>query len=904
MITWANPASIVYGTALSATQLNATASVPGTLVYTPAVGSIPVAGTDTLSVTFTPTDTVNYTTATKTVTLTVTQAASVITWAPPASITYGTALSATQLDATASVTGSFAYTPAAGSIPAAGTDTLSVTFTPTDTTNYTTATKTVTLTVTQAAPVITWTNPASIIYGTTLSATQLNATASVAGSFAYSPAAGSIPAAGTDTLSVTFTPTDTTNYTTATKTVQITVTQAAPVITWANPASIVYGTALSATQLNATASVAGSFVYSPAAGSIPAAGTDTLSVIFTPTDTTNYSTATATVQINVTQAAPVITWANPASIVYGTALSAAQLNATASVAGSFVYTPAAGSIPSAGNDTLSVTFTPTDTTNYTTASKTVTLTVTQAAPVITWANPASIVYGTALSATQLNATASVAGSFVYTPAAGSIPTAGTDTLSVTFTPTDTTNYTTATKTVQISVTQATPVITWADPASIVYGTVLSATQLNATASVAGSFTYTPAAGSIPAAGTDMLSVTFTPTDTTNYTTATKTVTLTVTQAAPVITWATPASIVYGTALSASQLNATASVPGTLVYTPAAGIVPAAGNDTLSVTFTPTDTTSYTTVTKTVTLTVTQAAPVITWAPPASITYGTALSTTQLDATASVAGTFVYTPAVGSVPAAGTDILSVTFTPTDTTNYTTATKTVQITVTQAAPVITWAPPANIVYGTALSATQLNATASVAGTLVYTPAAGSIPAAGTDTLSVTFTPTDTTNYTTATKTVQIAVTQAAPVITWTNPASITYGTALSATQLNATASVAGSFVYTPAVGNIPAAGTDTLSVTFTPTDTTNYSTATATVQISVTQAAPVITWANPASITYGTALSATQLNATASVAGSFAYTPAAVASPLLEVTRCRSPLPRPIRPTTRQLPRPLH
>ncbi len=80
---------------------------------------------------------------------------------------------------------------------------------------------------------------------------------------------------------------------------------------------------------------------------------------------------------------------------------------------------------------------------------------------------------------------------------------------------------------------------------------------------------------------------------------------------------------------------------------------------------------------------------------------------------------------------------------------------------------------------------------------------------------------------TKTVQITVTQAAPVITWNNPASITYGTALSATQLNATASVAGTFAYTPALGSIPAAGTDTLSVTFTPTDTTDYTTATKTV-----------------------------------------------------------------------------
>ena len=67
-------------------------------------------------------------------------------------------------------------------------------------------------------------------------------------------------------------------------------------------------------------------------------------------------------------------------------------------------------------------------------------------------------------------------------------------------------------------------------------------------------------------------MTFTPTDTANYTTATTTVAITVLKATPTITWATPADIVYGTALSATQLNATASVPGTFVYTPAAGTV--------------------------------------------------------------------------------------------------------------------------------------------------------------------------------------------------------------------------------------------------------------------------------------------------------------------------------------------
>ena len=57
-------------------------------------------------------------------------------------------------------------------------------------------------------------------------------------------------------------------------------------------------------------------------------------------------------------------------------------------------------------------------------------------------------------------------------------------------------------------------------------------------------------------------MTLVPTDTTDYTNVTKTVTLAVGQATPTITWAAPAGITYGTALSATQLNATASVPGT------------------------------------------------------------------------------------------------------------------------------------------------------------------------------------------------------------------------------------------------------------------------------------------------------------------------------------------------------
>ena len=78
-------------------------------------------------------------------------------------------------------------------------------------------------------------------------------------------------------------------------------------------------------------------------------------------------------------------------------------------------------------------------------------------------------------------------------------------------------------------------------------------------------------------------------------------TLTINKATPAITWPAPAAINHGMALSATQLNATSSVPGSFSYSPAAGIVLSVGSQPLSVTFTPTDSTDYTTATLGVTL---------------------------------------------------------------------------------------------------------------------------------------------------------------------------------------------------------------------------------------------------------------------------------------------------------------
>jgi uncharacterized delta-60 repeat protein len=79
-----------------------------------------------------------------------------------------------------------------------------------------------------------------------------------------------------------------------------TIAKATPTITWDKPSDITYGTALGGAQLNATASVAGNFVYTPGAGQVLHAGShQMLHAEFTPADMANYNSVTKDVAINV-----------------------------------------------------------------------------------------------------------------------------------------------------------------------------------------------------------------------------------------------------------------------------------------------------------------------------------------------------------------------------------------------------------------------------------------------------------------------------------------------------------------------------------------------------------------------------------------------------------------------------
>jgi pectate lyase len=115
------------------------------------------------------------------------------------------------------------------------------------------------------------------------------------------------------------------------------------------------------------------------------------------------------------------------------------------------------------------------------------------------------------------------------------------------------------------------------------------------------------------------------------------------------------------------------------------------------------------------------------------------------------------------------------------------------IAQASPQILWSKPSDIVVGTALSSSQLNAVANVPGTFTYTPAAGTVLEAGDgQALSVTFTPDDTTNYTAANATNTINV--LAPV-----PATITLDGVSSATNTAATTTLSWSHTLTADTGS---------------------------------------------------------------------------------------------------------
>jgi sugar lactone lactonase YvrE len=201
--------------------------------------------------------------------------------------------------------------------------------------------------------------------------------------------------------------------------------------------------------------------------------------------------------------------------------------------------------------------------------------------------------------------------------------------------------------------KATATITLGSTSQTYNGSAHSVTATTAPAGLAVVITYNGSSTAPTAAGSYAIVATI---NDSNYQ-GSASGTLVIGKVTPSITWATPKAITYGTALSATQLNATSNVPGTFSYSPAATTVLGGGSQTLTATFSPTDAVDYASVIADVTLVVDQASQTITFKTIAAQTQGGTLS---LNATASsgLAVSFTSaTPAVCSVSGSTVTMLS-------------------------------------------------------------------------------------------------------------------------------------------------------------------------------------------------------------------------------------------------------
>ena len=165
----------------------------------------------------------------------------------------------------------------------------------------------------------------------------------------------------------------------------------------------------------------------------------------------NYNAAASVVQaFTISNSSVTITLSNLSQTYDGTAKAPTAVTTPSGLSVTFTYTQDGTPVASPTNaGAYNITATINDP-NYQ-GSTTGILVISKATPVITWNNPANITYGTSLSSTQLNATANVGGTFVYNPPASTVLNVGTHQLSVTFTPTDTANNTTAQASASLSV---------------------------------------------------------------------------------------------------------------------------------------------------------------------------------------------------------------------------------------------------------------------------------------------------------------------------------------------------------------------------------------------------------------------------------------------------------------------
>ena len=479
------------------------------------------------------------------------------------------------------------------------------------------------LTVAKGMPVIIWDNPAAINYGQALSATQLNARSDVPGVFAYTPAAGSILAAGQQALGVTFTPTDTARYSSAQKSVTLTVRKTAATVILDGLIQVYDGRPHPLTARTIPPGLRVDITY--AATSVPVAAG---SYPFTATVIDDNATGSRTGTMVVAKGKQTLTFPAPPPLRLGdedcplAASSTSGLGVGYGSSAPAVATIVGGNklhVVGAGKVTITA-FQQGDANWKPAASVARTLTIGRTSQTIDFAPlPVHLVGAVDLlpAATASSGLPVVLASDnpkVASIVAGRIHAVGRGSAVITATQSGNARWDAAAPVNRpLSVAGQPQTITFPALPDCGYGSVDFAPVASASSGLPPAYSSSNPAvativgGKIRPTGLGTCTITARqPGNTLWEAAAEASQPLAVIKGDPILAWAAPKAISYGTVLTATQLNAKANVPGALAYAPPPGAKLPAGQQTLNVTFIPTDTARYNNAQRSVPLTVNKA----------------------------------------------------------------------------------------------------------------------------------------------------------------------------------------------------------------------------------------------------------------------------------------------------------
>jgi hypothetical protein len=784
---------------------------------------------------------------------------------------------------------------------------------------------------------ITFTDPADISYG--ISPSSLSATSTSGLTVAFTTATSGICSVSGTTVTVLTAGTCTinasqagnANYEAASQVSQsFTIAKASQSITFTDPADITYGQ--SPSSLSATSTSTLTVVFTSATSGVCTVTGTTLTLLTAGTCTinvnqagdTNYEAASQVSQaFTIAKATPSLSSFNHAfrtKDVPTFTLTAPTV--TNSLPGSFSYTSAttatatiSGATVTLGNvgtTVITATFTPTDTTNYNNSSIQMTLTVStaiQATLSITSLTTDTKTYSYLSNLQALSITTSGGsgtGAITFAIALGGSATGcalsnatATATVSAISAGTcwiratkaaDSTYDARSSETVTFTFTKATPTLSnFPNLSKTIGDAAFDLTLPTSAPPIEGSFTFSSATTAtatissqrrvtLGSAGTTVITATFTPTNTTNYNSATIQMTLTVsriTQATLSITTLTTSTKAYPDSQALSISTSGGSGSGATTFAIASGgsasgctlsnststaTVSAASAGTCWIRATKAaDSTYEATASAAATFTFTKATQSITFTDPADITYGTSPST--LSATSTSTLTVAFTTATSGVCTVSGTTVTVVSVGTCTinanqagnANYEAASQVVQsFAISKASQTVTFTAPANITYGD--TPASLSATSTSGLTVAFTTATSGVCTVSGTTVTIVSVGICTinanqagnVNFEPASQVAQsFTIAKATPNLSnFANLSKTTANAPFTLSPPTVANSLTGSFTYTSATTatatisgatvTLGSAGTTVITATFTPTDTANYNSATITMTLTVSTA----------------------------------------------------------------------